>query len=151
MVPRSPEIMEFHDRWLAQSDWGGTSPESAEGAWLYVELNHRCNCLLWKEEDQARRRNVPDAEIVANKRAIDARNQNATAQFNGNVVAELVSAIQTADGSLIFGDIEGVINTGPRAGVVIGNGSLPVSILTWILLDDPAEIEKATGMKFAAK
>jgi hypothetical protein len=75
MVPRSPEIMEFHDRWLAQSDWGGTSPESAEGAWLYVELNHRCNCLLWKEEDQARRRNVPDAAIAANKRAIDAHNQ----------------------------------------------------------------------------
>ena len=75
MVPRSPEIMEFHDRWLAQSDWGVTGPESAEGAWLYVELNHRCNCLLWKEEDQARRRNVPDAAIAANKRAIDSHNQ----------------------------------------------------------------------------
>src|SRR5258708_13244806 len=75
MVPRSPEIMEFHDRWLAQSDWGVTGPESAEGAWLYVELNHRCNCLLWQEEDQARRRNVPDAAIAANKRAIDSPNQ----------------------------------------------------------------------------
>ena len=34
---------------------------------------------------------------------------------------------------------------------LIANGSLPVSILTWIMLDDPSEIEKATGMKFAAK
>jgi hypothetical protein len=75
MAPRSSEIMEFHDRWLAQSDWGRTSPVSAQGAWPYIELNHRCNCLLWKEEDQARRRDVPDAAIAANKRAIDAHNQ----------------------------------------------------------------------------
>ena len=34
---------------------------------------------------------------------------------------------------------------------LIANGSLPVSILTWLLLDDPTEIEQATGMKFAAK
>lgn len=34
---------------------------------------------------------------------------------------------------------------------LIANGSLPVSILTWILLDDPSEIERATGMKFSAK
>lgn len=34
---------------------------------------------------------------------------------------------------------------------LIANGSLPVSILTWILLDDPSDIEKATGMKFSAK
>ena len=32
---------------------------------------------------------------------------------------------------------------------LIANGSLPVSILTWILLDDPSEIEQATGMKLA--
>ncbi len=34
---------------------------------------------------------------------------------------------------------------------LIAHGSLPVSILTWILLDDPSEIERATGMKFGAK
>jgi len=32
---------------------------------------------------------------------------------------------------------------------LIAHGSLPVSILTWILLDDPSEIERATGMKLA--
>ncbi len=30
---------------------------------------------------------------------------------------------------------------------LIANGSLPVSIQTWILLDDPTEIEQATGLK----
>jgi uncharacterized protein (DUF885 family) len=34
---------------------------------------------------------------------------------------------------------------------LIRHGSLPVSILTWILLDDPSEIESATGMKLGAK
>ena len=33
------------------------------------------NDLLWKEEDLARRRHAPDAEIAANKRAIDGYNQ----------------------------------------------------------------------------
>lgn len=37
--------------------------------------NHRCNARLWCEEDLARRRLAPDAEIVANKRHIDAFNQ----------------------------------------------------------------------------
>src|SRR5712691_2326383 len=74
-VLQSPEIMEFHDRWLARSDWGAASQEPAQGAWPHVELNHRCNCVLWKEEDQARRRNVSDAAIAANKRTIDTHNQ----------------------------------------------------------------------------
>jgi hypothetical protein len=43
--------------------------------WPDIEENHRRNARLWDEEDLARRREVPDAEIVANKRAIDAHNQ----------------------------------------------------------------------------
>ena len=58
----------------------------------------------------------------------DARGNTITAQLNGNVVAELVAAVQDGvDGSLIFGDIAGQITTGPRAGTIVGNGSLPVS------------------------
>jgi len=34
---------------------------------------------------------------------------------------------------------------------LLANGSLPVSIQTWILLDDPSEIEKASGLKLSAK
>lgn len=40
-----------------------------------VTANHFFNCRLWREEDLARRTGVPDAEIVANKRAIDRFNQ----------------------------------------------------------------------------
>src|SRR5439155_1272825 len=75
-IPGSREILEFHDSWLAQPDWGAESPAAqAQGVWSHIEHNHRCNCRLWKEEDQARRRNVPDSAIAANKRNIDAFNQ----------------------------------------------------------------------------
>lgn len=40
-----------------------------------VLANHYFNCRLWLEEDLARRSHVADAEIVANKRAIDRYNQ----------------------------------------------------------------------------
>jgi hypothetical protein len=66
----------FHDGRHAIAGWakrGGA--EHAGGLWQAIEDNHRCNCLLWDEEDLARRRNVPDAEIAANKRAIDGYNQ----------------------------------------------------------------------------
>lgn len=46
-----------------------------EGIWHWVEANHRNNRRLWAEEDLARRRDVSDAEIAANKRAIDRFNQ----------------------------------------------------------------------------
>ena len=44
-------------------------------AWSCIERNHRCNCRLWSEEDQARRRDVGDSAIAANKRSIDGFNQ----------------------------------------------------------------------------
>ena len=47
----------------------------AAGVWPWIEANHRCNRLLWDEEDLARRRDVADAAIAANKRAIDGYNQ----------------------------------------------------------------------------
>ncbi len=47
----------------------------ANDVWAAVEANHRNNAALWREEDLARRRLAPDAEIAANKRAIDGYNQ----------------------------------------------------------------------------
>ena len=47
----------------------------ADEPWASIAANHRYNYLLWKEEDLARRRDVPDAAIAANKRAIDGYNQ----------------------------------------------------------------------------
>ncbi|MBL8340793.1 MAG: DUF4254 domain-containing protein [Rubrivivax sp.] len=43
--------------------------------WRWVQTNHLFNCRLWAEEDLARRTTVADAEIAANKRAIDGFNQ----------------------------------------------------------------------------
>ena len=65
----------FHDERIATPGWTGAPAAFADGAWQWIEANHRYNNLLWDEEDQARRRDVPDAAIAANKRAIDGHNQ----------------------------------------------------------------------------
>lgn len=69
-------ITRRHDFLLEDSHW----PDHAAlvthdqiGYW--IDVNHRCNTQLWAQEDLARRTRVPDAEIVANKRAIDRYNQ----------------------------------------------------------------------------
>ena len=72
----SRAIIEFHYACHAVAGWArSVPPRHAGGQWHFVELNHRCNCLLWDEEDLARRTQVADAEIAANKRAIDRSNQ----------------------------------------------------------------------------
>ena len=63
---RAADLVAFHD---------GLAPRGAAPLWEAVEANHRENGLLWAEEDLARRRNVADAEIAKNKRAIDGHNQ----------------------------------------------------------------------------
>jgi hypothetical protein len=69
----SSQIIDFHDRQLAQ---GGRGPEDdPDPVWSAIRINHRYNCQLWDEEDQARRRDVPDSAIAANKRNIDTFNQ----------------------------------------------------------------------------
>jgi hypothetical protein len=70
------ELLARHDRWLAAAGWP-ENPDTSVSAdpWSAIASNHRCNALLWREEDLARRRNVADAAIVANKRAIDLLNQ----------------------------------------------------------------------------
>lgn len=70
------EILAFHEACHGIPGWAKvSSPGHATGLWLHIELNHRFNCLLWDEEDLARRKQVPDSEIAANKRAIDGYNQ----------------------------------------------------------------------------
>jgi len=66
----------FHDGRHAVAGWAKNGiTEHPDGLWRAIEDNHRCNCLLWDEEDLARRRNVPDSEIAGNKRAVDGYNQ----------------------------------------------------------------------------
>jgi hypothetical protein len=71
-LPRSEEIVRFHDRALATP----REPARAESAlWAALEANHWHNAQLWGEEDLARRKHAPDSEIAGNKRAIDQHNQ----------------------------------------------------------------------------
>ena len=74
-LPSAKEIAAFHDSCVTRTAWVHEQQRYTEGLWAPIEVNHRCNSLLWKEEDQARRRDVPETAIAANKRAIDSYNQ----------------------------------------------------------------------------
>jgi hypothetical protein len=70
------DVTAFHDRLLATAGWPQQEPAAADATlWRWIQANHRNNCQLWAEEDLARRTTVADAEIAANKRAIDRFNQ----------------------------------------------------------------------------
>jgi hypothetical protein len=75
----SAQVIAFHDAQLARAGWPHDAAQFAAGhdsaLWQAIADNHRNNCLLWAEEDLARRTKVSDAEITANKRAIDKFNQ----------------------------------------------------------------------------
>ena len=74
---RAADVCAFHDARIAEGGWaaGGAVAHAGGVCTAWIEANHRHNRLLWDEEDQARRRDVPDAAIAANKRAIDGYNQ----------------------------------------------------------------------------
>ncbi len=76
-VPLSAaDIQQLHDTLLNAPGWPQQQPAAAPAELLqWLQRNHRCNSLLWAEEDLARRTTVADAEIAANKRAIDGHNQ----------------------------------------------------------------------------
>lgn len=72
----SNEVKAFHDTCLSLLTWPQTMIEFADvDVWRWIATNHRNNCLLWDEEDLARRTRSTDADITANKRAIDGYNQ----------------------------------------------------------------------------
>ena len=75
-LPTAADVSALHDRLLATTRWPRAEPSASDdGLWHWVQTNHRFNSLLWAEEDLARRTTVGDAEIAANKRAIDKYNQ----------------------------------------------------------------------------
>lgn len=71
---KSADLVHFHDECFKTPGWT-RSTRFGSGRWHYIELNHRFNAMLWDEEDLARRTDVPDRDIAANKRAIDRYNQ----------------------------------------------------------------------------
>jgi hypothetical protein len=68
-------ITQYHDAVLQFADGQGEHPDRGLDAWMAIVANHRFNCLLWREEDKARRQDVPAADIAAGKRRIDSYNQ----------------------------------------------------------------------------
>ncbi len=93
-LPRIDDLLDFHDRVLnapggirkladpadlpdrnAPCDPAAHSLAQATDLPAPVRENHRCNCLLWLAEDQARRRDVPAEYIAERKRDIDRHNQ----------------------------------------------------------------------------
>ena len=70
-LPSSAEVIAAHDAALDAPP----SPMDAQDLGGWIAVNHFHNRSLWAQEDLARSTQAPDAEIVANKRAIDRHNQ----------------------------------------------------------------------------
>ena len=70
-LPSSAEVISAHDAALSTPP----APPEADDVRGWVAANHFHNRSLWAQEDLARRTLAADAEIVANKRAIDRHNQ----------------------------------------------------------------------------
>jgi hypothetical protein len=94
-VPRAADVITWHDALLARAGWpqvdATITPPPGE-PWPWITENHRFNSRLWAEEDLARRTQVSDAEIAANKRAIDRYNQarnDATERVDELLLTEL--------------------------------------------------------------
>ncbi len=94
---QSAALTAFQDAQHLVAGWAKGAPaQHAAGLWRWIETNHRCNCLLWDEEDLARRRDVPDAAIAANKRAIDGYNQarnDAIERIDETILARLEAVV----------------------------------------------------------
>ncbi len=75
-LPNAADVIALHDRLSVGAGWPEAEPSPLDDPlWQWIARNHRFNSLLWAEEDLARRTTVADAEIAANKRAIDGFNQ----------------------------------------------------------------------------
>ena len=91
-------IVTFHDERIAKGLDDARIDENEP--WASIATNHRSNMLLWNEEDQARRTDVPAAAIAANKRAIDGHNQrrnDAIERIDEALLAALASVTPKPD------------------------------------------------------
>lgn len=63
-------IVAFHDRQLRNPDWP-VFDDAQSSIWAAIAANHRFNGLRWREDERARRLDVPSSEIAAGKRLVD--------------------------------------------------------------------------------
>ena len=96
------------DRLLALHD-GAVSPRPGAAPWADIAANHASNASLWDEEDLARRTGVPDAQIVANKRAIDRFNQERNDAVERIDVALLASLPPAPEGARLHSETAGMM------------------------------------------
>ena len=108
----SLSIAQFHDRKLGEGGWPlDASDHLAGGVWRWIEANHRCNSLLWDEEDKARRTDVDAAVIAASKRLIDQYNQrrnDAVEAIDELILAEL-AAVRPLPGARLSSETAGAM------------------------------------------
>ena len=116
-MPASNDITRAHDGFLAQPGWAKApapdQPAPGAVAWTFIEANHRFNNLLWDEEDQARRKDVPDSAIAANKRAIDGYNQrrnDAIERIDECLLADLEGVARSSDARMSSETAGGMID-----------------------------------------
>jgi Protein of unknown function (DUF4254) len=154
-------ISSFHDACLADTSW---PPRQEAGAsahvltvWRWISENHRNNCLLWDEEDLARRQQVSDSEIALNKRQIDRFNQarnDATERVDEFVLTSLglVNAASAASSSPVSHAKVGARLNSETAGSMIDRMSimaLKIKAMRWQLSrsDVSAEFVSSTATK----
>jgi hypothetical protein len=89
-------MKELNARAIVDFHAGALAGAPASALWDAIAENHRHNRLLWEEEDLARRRNVSDSEIAANKRNIDRYNQqrNDAIERTDEQLLNLLSAVR---------------------------------------------------------
>lgn len=94
------QLIRFQEGLLDHVKNGAEQPPfPATELWPVIAENHRCNIALWDEEDQARRRDVPDSAIVRSKRLIDGYNQrrnDAVERIDELILAALPSPAASA-------------------------------------------------------
>lgn len=66
------QICQYHEQTVLQAH---VQPHIVDPVWQWIAINHMYNGKLWREEDRARRVNVPPEEIARSKRLIDGYNQ----------------------------------------------------------------------------